>query len=103
MEGGGRRWKVVGDGGGGRWRWVEGGGGGGYKELPKTRSHTRSANHGPGMPSLFLHPAPCKQKHNLCLKICGACFLAFGGPPRAPGWPEADSPRRMIANSGVRG
>ena len=24
-----------------------------------------------------------------------------GGPPRAPGWPETDSPRKTIANSGV--
>ena len=28
-------------------------------------------------------------------------FSDFFGPPRAPGWPETDSPRKMIASSGV--
>ena len=35
------------------------------------------------------------------------CFDFFGefsgrfGPPRAPGWPETDSPRKIITKSGV--
>ena len=28
-------------------------------------------------------------------------FSELFGPPWAPGWPETDSPRKMIANSGV--
>ena len=28
-------------------------------------------------------------------------FWGFFGPPRAPGWPETDSPRKVIASSGV--
>ena len=27
--------------------------------------------------------------------------VAFLGPPWAPGWPETDSPRKMIANSWI--
>ena len=47
------------------------------------------------------------HKHILCLRnvqkrweTFGA-ILCFFGAPLAPGWPETDSPRKMMANSGV--
>ena len=32
---------------------------------------------------------------------CSGRLSRLFWPPRAPGWPETDSPRKMIANSGV--
>ena len=41
-----------------------------------------------------------KEIFDLLVTLPGG-FRTFFGPPRAPGWPETDSPRKMMASSGV--
>ena len=53
---------------------------------------------GPGRPKKAQKRPEYKQTNHVF--FFRANFYFFG-PPWAPGWPETDSPRKMMANSGV--